>query len=403
MPTPTQETLSLSALQRLASKWQEEGDLQQCALVCRDIVQRCEADFGPHSSPLAQALVNFSAVLYRQKDLDGAEALLLQAQAIWKGQKPLPPELGTCLNNLARIEEERGRPAAGIALHRQAVALRREMLGACHSDTAFSMGNLGVALASDGQWHEAVETLEAAVACYAQLGKQDSPDAVGYRENLAVCRRALAAAGLSPPTAPATTSPASSSMGGTVPVALGEREAVLQEIIERELAMFLATPNEGGVASCQQRPGGFRIMRRMTYEPLSDATLLSWLDDLRRAKEQGRNVMIEKYARMDDRLPPLQNNPRIAEIVALETDFAREMAVSYPLVMQGPTGTESGFARYLRCELETLSPATLELYAADLHRAAHEGLNPVQARYECLARLLGKGNLDAMERGMRAG
>ncbi|MDE6735015.1 MAG: DUF4125 family protein, partial [Desulfovibrio sp.] len=32
-----------------------------------------------------------------------------------------------------------------------------------------------------------------------------------------------------------------------------EREALLGEIIERELAMFLATPNEGGTADCQQR------------------------------------------------------------------------------------------------------------------------------------------------------
>ena len=33
-----------------------------------------------------------------------------------------------------------------------------------------------------------------------------------------------------------------------------DRSQILNEIIERELTMFLATPNEGGTASCQERP-----------------------------------------------------------------------------------------------------------------------------------------------------
>ena len=59
--------------------------------------------------------------------------------------------------------------AEGIALHRQAVALRTRLLGD-HEDTAFSLGNLGVALASGGEWQEAAATLEQAVAMYEKLG-----------------------------------------------------------------------------------------------------------------------------------------------------------------------------------------------------------------------------------------
>ncbi|RXE64146.1 DUF4125 family protein, partial [Muribaculaceae bacterium Isolate-002 (NCI)] len=83
------------------------------------------------------------------------------------------------------------------------------------------------------------------------------------------------------------------------------RESLLREIIDRELAMFLATPNEGGISACQQRPETFRVMRRMAHEVHDDATLASYLDDLRRAEEEGRNFMLEKYARMDERMPPL--------------------------------------------------------------------------------------------------
>ena len=62
-----------------------------------------------------------------------------------------------------------------------------------HEDTAFSLGNLGVALASDGQWEEAAAVLAEAMGLYTRLGKGESPEAVGYRANLAVCREALQA------------------------------------------------------------------------------------------------------------------------------------------------------------------------------------------------------------------
>ena len=82
------------------------------------------------------------------------------------------------------------------------------------------------------------------------------------------------------------------------------RGAVLAEIVERELAMFLATSNEGGVSVCQTRPDTFRAMRKMAHSAHDDALLESYLADLRQAEADGRNVMVEKYARMDDRCPP---------------------------------------------------------------------------------------------------
>ena len=104
------------------------------------------------------------------------------------------------------------------------------------------------------------------------------------------------------------------------------REGLLHEIIERELVMFLATPNEGGVAQCQMHPDAFRTMRRMTHCIHDDATLVSYLHDLRLAAETGRNFMIEKYARMDDRLPPLSSSPLLDEIADAETAFLEEAA-----------------------------------------------------------------------------
>ena len=75
--------------------------------------------------------------------------------------------------------------------------LRRQLLGE-HEETAFSLGNLGVALASDGQWHEAAESLQAAVEMYDRLGLGNGEEAQGYKKNLEVCLQAMAD---TPPTA----------------------------------------------------------------------------------------------------------------------------------------------------------------------------------------------------------
>ena len=380
--------LTLGVMQNLAHLRLELGDIEASAALGQEAVRACKAAFGAQSPRVASALLHLSAAYYRKKDWHTAEDILLQAKGIWeelaRASGVPDQQLGTCLNNLGRLYEERGLTEQGIALHRQAVALRQSVLGD-HEDTAFSLGNLGVALASAGQWDEAVSTLEAAVACYGRLGKGTGPEAASYRKNLDLCRRALA------------------EQAGTEQFGQAEpddRAALLAEIIERELVMFLATPNEGGPASCQQRPDSFRLMRRMAHEPLSRATLTSYLEDLRHAEAEGRNVMIEKYARMDNRLPPLKDGPLLDAIADAEAAFMREASARYPHVII--SDGSAAFKNYLRCELETLSPATLELYAQDLERARGEGRNTAMERYSCLARLLGKGSLEDFEKAAQA-
>lgn len=174
-----------------------------------------------------------------------------------------------------------------------------------------------------------------------------------------------------------------------------DREAALAEIIERELAMFLATNNEGGVSECQTRPETFRAMRKMAHSAHEDAVLDSYLADLRQAEANSRNLMVEKYARMDDRLPPLSTSPLLDEIADAEEAFLHEAQARYPHVIK--SNGQGMFRRYLRCELETLSDRTLELYAAQVRRAQQQGRNLVVERHDFLMRLLGKGGIDACE------
>lgn len=182
--------LRCAVLQNLCFALSESGATEESAAVGREAARLAEQLYGPQSPELAGALLRLSAAPYKARDFAAAEALLLRAKAIWEAQPgPAPQQVGTCLNNLGRIHEELGDMAAGIAFHREAVAFRRTQ--ADKGDLAFSLGNLGVALAQDGQWREAAAALEEALAIYAALGKGESREAKGYAANLDICRRAL--------------------------------------------------------------------------------------------------------------------------------------------------------------------------------------------------------------------
>ena len=61
-----------------------------------------------------------------------------------------------------------------------------------------------------------------------------------------------------------------------------EKERLIEKIVDRELEMFMATPNEGGTSVCQTRPNSFRVMRWMNHCTHDVATLESYLNDLDR-------------------------------------------------------------------------------------------------------------------------
>lgn len=170
------------------------------------------------------------------------------------------------------------------------------------------------------------------------------------------------------------------------------REKIIAEIIEWELAMFMATPNRGGPASCQERPATFKIMRQMAHSVHNDEFLDSYLQDLRNAEQEGRNFMIEKYARMDDLIPPLSTSPLIDEIVNAECSFMEEAARTNPHIALGHSGGK--FPVYLRSELETLSERSLELYAKEIAEARLQKRNPVLERYNWLENRLSEKDSD---------
>jgi hypothetical protein len=145
------------------------------------------------------------------------------------------------------------------------------------------------------------------------------------------------------------------------------KQELIQDVIDRELDMFLNVPAREP-ATCQENPGAFRFYRGVLFSVWSEPALESYRDDLIRADAKGLNLLTLKYARMENSIPPLSENPLIDQIVEIEIAWAKELAAKYPKLHgrgrpideDGPRGTS--MKTYLCGELETYSDNTLALY-----------------------------------------
>jgi hypothetical protein len=174
----------------------------------------------------------------------------------------------------------------------------------------------------------------------------------------------------------------------------GNRKELLDNIIKFELDMFEQV-RTSEPSLCKDRPETFRVMREMSHSVLSTRTLQSYLEDLQKAKAEGRNLLTEKYARMDNRIPPLKSNRLIGDIVELESRWMRELSQKYPRSFRGGSGS---FELYLSSELETYSDETLKLYFGDVSTAEKEGRNLTEERYTKLSQQIGYSSINDMER-----
>lgn len=170
------------------------------------------------------------------------------------------------------------------------------------------------------------------------------------------------------------------------------REELLKGIIEIELDMFERV-RTAEPSLCKDRPETFKVMRGMSHSVLSTQTLESYLEDLQKAKAEGRNLMTEKYARMDNRIPRIKTNPVIDDIVRIEAQWMKELSEKYPHTFKGG----DGFTIYLSSELETYSDKTLGLYFEDISKAEKEGRNLEEEAYLILFQQIGYSSIAEVE------
>jgi len=169
----------------------------------------------------------------------------------------------------------------------------------------------------------------------------------------------------------------------------------IESILKIELEMFLSVP-AAQPARCQESPGAFRLTRGSVFETWSEETLSAYLEDLTEAVAAGRNLMTEKYARMDNLIPCLNLNSKIDAIVKIETEWQKDVQRKYPYVLSGTPATgicKAEFGVYLRSELETYSDKTIASYFCHVLNAKDRGNNLAEEKYIRIFQKLGYSSL----------
>ncbi len=181
------------------------------------------------------------------------------------------------------------------------------------------------------------------------------------------------------------------------------RELLVQSILDIEWRMFQKVKS-AAPASCQSNNETFRKVRGSIFQIWPYEILSAYHDNLKAAFENGRNLLTEKYARMDNLIPPLNTNPLIDSIVDIETRWQKEMQAAYPQLYQRTCRSSdsadngSNFSVYLRCELETYGDETIRQY----HQWVQDGLaSDRNYSIEALENLVLKGGFESLDQAER--
>lgn len=189
---------------------------------------------------------------------------------------------------------------------------------------------------------------------------------------------------------------------------MGEKQKLIAQILDIELEMFLSVQSLQK-SSCQDQPDSFRLHREAQFSVWSEETLKSYLHDLNRAAETGINLMTYKYARMEELVPQINNNPIIDKILTLQYRWQAEIFQHFPNLMKGArplsreddSAQKTSFETYLRCELETYSDNTLSLLYEDMHNKEKKEVNMSAEVYENLVRKMGYSSLEEAEKHIK--
>lgn len=194
-----------------------------------------------------------------------------------------------------------------------------------------------------------------------------------------------------------------------------DKKLLIEHIIMLEWEAFDKVENEGGRADCQDDYDTFYIMRKSQYLTWDIPLLQSFLQDLKRAKESGWNLISEKYARMmestckeeyeklKDKLPFVSEEKKavVEQIVAIQVGFMEKFAQEFPIVAGNArvihtsedTFFRTSYETYLRGELLTYSDDTLKLYGQFIVSLARENKNLAKMIMENTAHMYGYEDL----------
>jgi hypothetical protein len=197
------------------------------------------------------------------------------------------------------------------------------------------------------------------------------------------------------------------------------KEELMKEIFLLEWDMFTNVSNVGGTASCQQDTKTFLIMRTSQIMSWTEPIMESYLEDLRAAKQEGRNLMSEKYAHMmkytypeeysllESRLPRISEEASelIDRITMVMIGWVKAMKLKYPCVISAgrpidsfeDTPYETSLETYTRGEFSTYGIKTIKLCWEYFSKCFIEGTNIYEGVLLNMVKLYGYSSIEQVE------
>lgn len=198
-----------------------------------------------------------------------------------------------------------------------------------------------------------------------------------------------------------------------------KKQALIDEVVGREWDFFQQVNNEGGRADCQDNWSTFRVMRSSQYSYWPEPLIECVLSDLQKAEAEGRNPVMEKYARMmastapeqyrklEPYLPAVDGECRMLteQILNIHKRWMAEHAEKYPhlsargrlLYTSQDTEWETSAETYFRGELLTWSKETLRAYLAFVQDCERQGVNLVVEQDRHMVKAYGYASVEEAE------
>lgn len=199
-------------------------------------------------------------------------------------------------------------------------------------------------------------------------------------------------------------------------------DKVVEEIVAEEWKAFQAVNEADQRVDCQKDYKTFSMMRKAQFSAWPAQAASSYLDDLRRADENGRNLLEEKYIHMMKYSTPEQYAKLIQRVVlptpeqeALTNELmdillrqTRQLHKQYPLVSgagRPVTSQEDGedisFETYQRGELYTYSQQTLQALLDYVRALEKDGYSYSATLLENSVLCYGYASLDEAEAAVK--
>ncbi len=201
-----------------------------------------------------------------------------------------------------------------------------------------------------------------------------------------------------------------------------EKEELINEIIVREWEMFKVLKNTGGLAECQNNKPEFEVMRKGQWDNLPLNILNSYLIDLKKAEEIGRNLLEEKYIRMMEFSAPKEFeevkhllpllSPGIEVLIKkiekiylswgdeFEGKFPKFSKLCRPLRSEGDKPERASVQTYLRGELCSYSLKTVLFYSDYIEECVKKGINLIYETHKEVVKMKGFESIESVENAL---